>query len=101
MFIKFANKLINTAQIDKIEQDKKEDKFTVDAIFSNSNDTEVHYDRELFPTKEEADKRFAELEAILCGNPIDHKEALIKEYQSYCTTQEGKDHMRKIVEEKL
>lgn len=70
MFIKFNEKLVNTSTVTKIEKDTRGNKLVIDIVFANSTDNEVNFETENFPLVELRDKRFAELEAMLCNNPM-------------------------------
>jgi len=77
MFIKFKNKLVDVSNC-YFEQDKtlntegdtniEEHRIMCCAMKQESIDEEVYLLVESYPTQAEADKRFAELESILCQN---------------------------------
>lgn len=64
MFIKFNNKLVNTSKVDVINITEQSSKFDVSMVFPDES-----FVRESFSTQPEADKRFAELENMLCNPP--------------------------------
>lgn len=66
MFIKHNGKLVNTAKIDVINTTEQSNKFDVSMVFPDES-----FIRESFNTKEEADKRFTELETMLCGDRVE------------------------------
>ena len=62
MFIKFNDKLINTALVTKFEKDVRQKEYVIDAIYVNGFGDNVHYDTEKFKDIGARDERFYQLE---------------------------------------